>query len=87
MRKQNSDNPPLSVILCEKTMKEKYKVIQGGFLPKSNFELSTYLLLINEKYSKLMATIIKDFFGALNDWIDESGNEIILDPHYYNLNL
>ena len=83
MQMENPQNPPKSVVLLKHYKDEQYHVVQGGSLSSFNYELAEKIVCIQDCYGKLIATRIKEFLSHLGFWLEESGGEIILDPHYY----
>ncbi len=83
MHIENSDNPPKSVLLLKHVKDNQFSVVQGGEL--SNHKFANKIVCLHDSYGYIFAKRIKSFFNHLNFWLDESGNEIILDPHYYLL--
>ena len=83
MKSVNPSNPENSVILLKHYIDNDYKVVQGGFLTQNNYETSTKIVALNKQYSEIIATRIHELFECFDKWLNESGNEIILDPHYY----
>lgn len=83
MHIENQTNPPNSVLLLKHYKDDQYTVIQGGSLTMANRELGNKLVYLQDVYGYIFAVRIKHFITHLNNWLDESGNEIILDPHYY----
>ncbi len=82
----NSSNPPNSVIMIKHRNGNEYSVVQGGSLSKCNYQFSKKIVCIQDCYGYIIAKRIKEFFANLNLWMEESGHEIILDPHYYLIN-
>ena len=83
MNSVNLSNPINSVLLLKHHKDNEYTVIQSGFLTQSNYEMATKMVQVQKRYSEIIAGRIQEFFECLDMWLDESGNEIILDPHYY----
>lgn len=83
MNMENSQNPPKSVLLLKHIKDEQYSVVQGGSLSNINYEFARKIVCIQECYSYIIAKRIKEFLLHLDFWLNESGSEIILDPHYY----
>lgn len=81
MHQENVCNPPNSVLLLRHLQNDEYIVVQSGSIVHK--ETATKLVCINEKYSDIIAKRIKEFFIYLDFWIEQSGGEILLDPHYY----
>lgn len=81
MHIENPQNPPNSVLLLKHLKEDQYVVVQGGSL--GNLKCADKLVRIQAKYSKLIATRIKEFLRHLDFWMEQSGGEFILDPHYY----
>ena len=81
MKKENPLNPPNSVMLLKHYKDNQYRVIQGGVL--SNYEFADKIVCLQDCYGYEFANGIKEFLSYLDFWLEESGNEIILDPHYY----
>jgi len=81
MAYENSANPRNSVILMKHIEKDKFRVIQGGFL--SNTSQADQRVVIDKKYALLIATRIKELLHNINFWMNESGDEFVLDPKYY----
>ena len=81
MKKENPLNPPNSVMLLKHYKDNQYTVIQGGAL--SNCEFADKIVCLQDCYGYKFANGIKEFLSYLDFWLEESGNEIILDPHYY----
>lgn len=81
MKKENPLNPPNSVMLLKHYKDNQYRVIQGGVL--SNYEFADKIVCLQDCYGYKFANGIKEFLSYLDFWLEESGNEIILDPHYY----
>ena len=82
MYSENSQNPPRSVILL-KHIDDKYSVVQGGSLCNCNYESASKQVVIQDCYGYIIAKRIKELFTIIDLWLEESGSEIILDPHYY----
>lgn len=83
MHLENPDNPKNSVVLLKHHEADEYVVIQGGTLCKYNYDLSKKIVCLQDSYGYIFAQSIKKFFEVLDMWLEESGNEIILDPDYY----
>lgn len=83
MHTENPQNPPNSVLLLKHHKKDQYSVIQGGFLSNSNYTPAGKIVCIQECYGYKIAKMIKEFLSYFDFWLEESGSEIILDPHYY----
>lgn len=81
MNAENPGNPPKSVILMKHIEKDKYRVAQGGFI--RDISLVDKKVVLNKKYSLLIATRIRELLHSIDFWMSESGDEFILDPHYY----
>ncbi len=81
MHKENPKNPIDSVILLKHYEGNQYEVVQGGAL--SNKEIGNKIVCLQDCYSYKFASRIKEFLSHLDYWLEESGSEIILDPHYY----
>lgn len=81
MHAENADNPPRSVLLLKHIQDDQYSVVQGGSL--RNWEYADKLVCVQDCYGYIVAKRIKEFLSILDSWLDESGSEIILDPHYY----
>lgn len=81
MDKENSKNPPNSVVLLKRYKDDKYTIVQGGSF-KGNI-LGDKIVCLQDCYGYIFARRIKEFLAHLSYWLDESGSEIILDPHYY----
>ena len=86
MHEENPQNPLKSVMLLKHYKDEQYSVVQGGSLNKFNYQLAIKIVRIQDCYSYIIAKRIKEFLSYLDFWLDESGDEIILDPHYYLIN-
>lgn len=86
MHEENPQNPLKSVMLLKHYKDEQYSVVQGGSLSKFNYQLAIKIVRIQDCYSYIIAKRIKEFLSYLDFWLDESGDEIILDPHYYLIN-
>ena len=61
----------------------QYSIVQGGRLCKCNYEYATKIVCIQVCYGYIVANRVKEFLASLDLWLEESGSEIILDPHYY----
>ena len=83
MHAGNSINPIKSVLLLKHHKANEYSVVQGGAINKSDYVNSQKIVCIRDCYGDIIATRIKEFFALLDLWLEESGSEIILDPHYY----
>ncbi len=83
MYAENPTNPPNSVILLKHHQGNEYSIVQGGTLRKCNYDISKKIVCIHDCYGHIIATRIKEFLTVLGSWLEESGSEIILDPHYY----
>lgn len=83
MHVENSQNSPKSVLLLKHLKDEQYSVVQGGSLSNINYELARKMVCIQECYGNIIAKRIKEFLLHLDFWLNESGGDIILDPHYY----
>lgn len=83
MYSENSQNPPRSVILLKHIDDNKYSVVQGGSLCNCNYENASKQVVIQDCYGYIIAKRIKELFTIIDLWLEESGSEIILDPHYY----
>ena len=81
MHEENPQNPPKSVMLLKHIEDNEYSVVQGGTL--NNSEIADRIVSIQDCYGYKIATRFKEFFEYLDFWLEESGSEIILDPHYY----
>lgn len=81
IHKENPKNPIDSVVLLKHYEGNQYKVVQGGAL--SNKEIGKKIVCLQDCYSYKFASRIKEFLSHLDYWLEESGSEIILDPHYY----
>ena len=81
MHAENSENPPKSVLLLKHIRDNQYSVVQGGTL--GNWEYADKLVCVQDCYGYIIAKRIKEFLSHLDSWLEESGSEIILDPHYY----
>lgn len=86
MHEENFQNPFNSVLLLKQINGSQYSTIQGGFLTKSNYSCARKIVCINEKYGLIITKRVMEFLSNLNFWMEESGNEIILDPHYFIIN-
>ena len=83
MHAENSINPIKSVLLLKHHKANEYSVVQGGAINKSDYVNSQKIVCIQDCYGDIIAIRIKEFFAMLDLWLEESGSEIILDPHYY----
>lgn len=83
MYAENPTNSPTAVVLLKRRNGNEYTVVQGGALRKCDYNLSKRIVCIQDRYGYIIATRIKEFLAHLNLWLEESGGEIILDPHYY----
>ena len=83
MYSENSQNPPRPVILLKHIDDNKYSVVQGGSLCNCNYENASKQVVIQDCYGYIIAKRIKELFTIIDLWLEESGSEIILDPHYY----
>lgn len=83
MHSENPQNSFGSVILLKHYKDDQYSVVQGGSLSRSNYELARKIVCIQDRYSYIIAKRIKEFLSHFDFWLEESGGEIILDPHYY----
>lgn len=83
MHAENPQNPPESVMLLKHLKNEQYSVVQSGSLSKFNYKLAEKIVCIQDCYGYIIAKRIKEFLAHLDFWLEESGSEIILDPHYY----
>lgn len=83
MHKENPKNPPNSVVLLKHYKDNEYTVIQGGSF--SDNDLGNKIVCLQDCYGYIFACRIKEFLSHLDYWLEESGSEIILDPHYYLL--
>ena len=81
MHIENPQNPPRSVLLLKHLKEDQYVVVQGGSL--SNLKYADKLVRIQAKYSQIIAARIKEFLRYVDFWMEQSGSEFILDPHYY----
>ena len=81
MHKENSKNPPNSVMLLKHYKDNEYTIVQGGSLSAN--ELGNKIVCLQDCYGYIFAKRIKEFLSYLDFWLEETGNEIILDPHYY----
>lgn len=81
MHKENPSNPPKSVLLLKHLKNNQYTVVQGGSL--SEHEFGNKLVCLQDCYGYIFARRIKEFLSYFDYWLEESGSEIILDPHYY----
>lgn len=81
MHKENPNNPPNSVVLLKHYKDNQYTLVQGGSL--SNKELGNKIVCLHNCYGYIFARRIKEFLSYLDYWLEESGSETILDPHYY----
>lgn len=81
MHKENPQNPPNSVVLLKHCKDDKYTIVQGGSF--NNNKLGNKIVCLQDCYGYIFACRIKEFLSHLNYWLEESGSEIILDPHYY----
>lgn len=81
MHKENPKNPPNSVVLLKHYKDNKYTVVQGGSFGGN--KLGNKLVRLQDCYGYIFACRIKEFLLHLDYWLEESGSEIILDPHYY----
>lgn len=80
---ENPANPPKSVILLKQLNNNEYSVVQGGSLSNCNYQFSKKIVCIQDCYGYIIAKRIKEFFAYFDLWMEESGSELILDPHYY----
>ena len=83
MHLENPINPPKSVMLLKHHKENQYSIVQGGRLSKCNYEGATKIVCLQDCYGYIIARRVKEFLAVLDSWLDESGSEIILDPHYY----
>lgn len=83
MHLENPTNPPKSVMLLKHHKGNEYSVVQGGRLSKCDYGGATKIVCLQDCYGYIIAKRVKDFLAVLDLWLDESGSEIILDPHYY----
>ena len=83
MYAENPQNPLNSVLLLKHYNEDQYSTVQGGSLRKSNYELAVKIVCIQDCYSYIIAQRIKEFLSYLDFWLEETGGEMILDPHYY----
>lgn len=83
MNEENSQNPVKSVMLLKHYKDDQYSVVQGGSLSKFNYENAVKIVCIQDCYGYIIAKRIKEFLSHLDFWLEESGGEMILDPHYY----
>lgn len=81
MHKENPSNPQNSVLLLMPINGNQFRVIQSGII--INKEFATDLVVINKDYANNIARQIKDFFDIIEFWMNESGNEFILEPRHY----
>lgn len=83
MHNENPKNPPNAVLLLKHIEDNKYSVIQGGSLNNCNYENASKLVVVEDCYGYIIAKRIKEVFAIIDLWLEESGSEIILNPHYY----
>ena len=83
MNKENPQNSIKSVLLLKHYKDDQYSVVQGGSLSKFNYEIAVKIVCIQDCYGYIIAKRIKEFLSYLDFWLEESGGEMILDPHYY----
>lgn len=81
MHSENPNNPPKSVILLKHEKEDQYRVVQGGSL--SQYKFANKIVCLQDCYGYKIACRIKEFIEYMDFWLEESGSEIILDPHYY----
>ena len=83
MHSENHTNPPNSVLLLKHISEDKYQVIQGGFL--SHVTLANHFVILDSRYATIVTKRIQKFISCVNFWMEQSGYEMILDPHYFTL--
>ena len=85
MHEVNKTNPIDSYILVKPIDKDSHRVIRGGSIRKFNLNYATFILSINEQHLGSVSSHVHQFNKIVNEWMDITGNEFILDPKYYKL--
>ena len=81
MHKENPTNPINSVILLKHINGNNFRVIQGGIIMDKEYAVD--LVVVNTEYANNLARQIKEFFNIIDFWMQESGDEFILEPRHY----
>ena len=81
MHNENPANPLNSVLLLKHIEGSNYKVVQGGFI--ANKENVSNLVTVETQYTHNIASQIKELINIIDFWMNESGNEFILEPRHY----
>ncbi len=81
MYEENPTNPINSVLLLKHIEKNNYRVIQGGNIIDKSYAIN--LVTLNDQYCHNIASQIKEFINIIDFWMEESGDEFILEPRHY----
>lgn len=81
MHKENLKNSPHSAVLLKHYKDDEYTIVHACSFVDN--ELGIKLVCLQDCYGYIFARRIKEFLSHLDYWLEESGSEIILDPHYY----
>ncbi len=81
MHEENPTNPINSVLLLKHIEKNNYRVIQGGNIIDKSYAIN--LVTLNDQFCHNIASQIKEFINIIDFWMEESGNEFILEPRHY----
>lgn len=81
MHEENPANPVNSVLLLKPIDGNSYRVIQGGNIVDRTFVSN--LVTVDVQYAQNLAAQIKEFIKIIDFWMNESGNEFILEPRHY----
>jgi hypothetical protein len=81
----NAKNSRDSYLLLEKMEDGNRKVLNAGTMARIDRELLLSSYHINEKAIEVFMNCILKMSAIANKWLDENGNEFILDPDYYHI--
>jgi hypothetical protein len=85
MEKVNKSNNDDSVILLKPIDNEKGIVIKGGIIKQYNIIYSDQFISLNPVHIESVVSCLMNFIKIVNQWMELTGNEFILDPKYFKI--
>lgn len=85
MEKVNKSNNDDSVILLKPIDNEKGIVIKGGIIKQYNLIYSDQFISLNPVHIESVVSCLMSFIKIVNQWMELTGNEFILDPKYFKI--
>lgn len=79
----NADNPSNSYMLVRKVGTGAGKVLYVGTMPHVKKEYLTSPFRMNEQQIEPFCDLVLDIICLANEWLDETGQEFVLDPDHY----